>query len=368
MKTYLISVLLCLFVYLSASAQFTSVTCEKNKTNLKIVQIDFSEHSTLLHFEYDNKNKEFEWMNFNENTYLKVRGQEKKYKLLSSVNMPIANEAEYKQLVFENNWTHHFSLEFELIPDSLPFDMIEMEDKEDAFNVYGITYNPNVKSNFMDIMSFVESYPVKERGWYVQNGLYIQYFKHDGLLISATFYKSNYSKGYQFHFDIKNIRGRSILLNPEKIMVSNISFDKDSSLIKEDLKILSFNEFYKKNKYDVKRPLNSFFYQNNTSFGYEDGYALFYTSSYGNKVLDSNQDYNLVCQQLKSTIMDKMNLKNYSIENRQLPTYIFLNSIKNQEEYAGYLSVESAKPPYLLVSISVDGSTYEFSGNFRPGK
>ena len=244
-------------------AQYASIQTGQSHPCLHLDQVDFLENSTLLHITYTNEVGN-DWININENAFLRVKGSGKQYKLINSINLPISSEAESKQMVFDRpDQVHKFTLEFEKIPDSLVFDMIEIEGEE-AFNIYDIQIDRENKTDFVDVEQRIEDYPVKERGQYIQNNTVVQYFKHNGLLLSVFLYLNNdYGKYFQVQFDVKNFKGKSILFNPNTItahsmMAPQKSFSSSEERQRVDLHILSERDYSK--KIGRRQAWKSFFY------------------------------------------------------------------------------------------------------------
>ena len=85
---------------MNASAQFTNITVNKKPTSMEVVQIDNRENSTLVFIKYTRENDTITWMNINEKTFAKIKGSNREYHLINSINMPINTESEnrYMQL------------------------------------------------------------------------------------------------------------------------------------------------------------------------------------------------------------------------------------------------------------------------------
>ena len=77
---------------MNASAQFTNITVDKKPTSMKIVQIDNRENSTLVFIRYTRENDSISWMNINEKTFVKIKGSNREYHLINSINLPVNTE------------------------------------------------------------------------------------------------------------------------------------------------------------------------------------------------------------------------------------------------------------------------------------
>lgn len=99
------------FVGVFASAQHKPITYDA-PPRMNISQIDNREYSTLIFFDYtvpddSTWNQSHQWMNFGDKTYLSIPGIQKKYKMLSTVNVPIDSEAEHKMMLFDRAGQRH---------------------------------------------------------------------------------------------------------------------------------------------------------------------------------------------------------------------------------------------------------------------
>lgn len=192
---------------------------------LNLSQIDNREHSTLLFFDYyvpndTTWNHKNQWINFGDKTYLSIPGSNKKYKMLSTVNMPIDSEAEHRMMLFDRpGQRHQFVLEFEKLPDNCSnFELIENVDNPKAFNIKNISYNPQDSVALVNIDDFIADYPVKEYGHYYLNGTAVYYVKYNGIIVNSVVkFLDHYGKYYCVNISIQNFSDRSVLFNPNNL-------------------------------------------------------------------------------------------------------------------------------------------------------
>lgn len=192
---------------------------------MNIYQIDNREFSTLVFFDYtvpedSTWNQSHQWINFGDKTYLSVPGSQKKYKMLSTVNMPIDSEAEHKMMLFDRaGQRHQFVLEFEKLPeDCYQFDLIENIENPQAFNIHNITFNPADSVPYVNIDEFIEDFPLKEYGQYYVNGTVVSYVKYKGIIVNSfANFLDQYGKYVCINISIQNFRDRSILFNPDNL-------------------------------------------------------------------------------------------------------------------------------------------------------
>jgi len=287
---------------------------------------------------------------------------------------------------------HYFSLEFEKLPDStIEFDMVEDENNKDAFNFYGITLNPEVKKDFINIDDYIASTPVKEYGIYMKDGQSIYYFKHQGLLISLYLTLNNsYGKYYTPYIDIQNFTGRSLLFNPLSITAK--IYDKNKEVV-QDLEVLSYEQYMKKVKnkqawsaalYGMAQGLaaSGAGYSSSTTNFSGNGYTSSYTSASGfigntygymNATASSystvygkshTQSYNgaaaYAAQQNASNNTNAYLQQQYQIKAQINEGYAKVNTLQNQTQYAGYFNIKYKKSDNMVINIPINNTIYTF--------
>lgn len=211
-------------VALLASAQHKPLTYEA-PSRMNVSQIDNREFSTLIFFDYtvpddSTWNQNRQGMSFGDKTYLSVPGSNKKYKMLSTVNMPIDSEAEHKMMLFDRpGQRHQFVLEFEKLPeDCSTFDIIEDLNNPHAFNIRNVSFNPSDSVPFVNVDDFIEDFPLKEYGQYYVNGTVVSYVKFNGIIVnSVANFLDQYGKYVCINISVQNFRDRSILFNPANL-------------------------------------------------------------------------------------------------------------------------------------------------------
>ena len=222
MRYFIFSILLS--VSLLAYAQYKPITYEA-PPRMNISQIDNREYSTLVFFDYtvpedSTWNQNHQWMNFGDKTYLSVPGSNKKYKMLSTVNMPIDSEAEHKMMLFDRaGQRHQFVLEFEKLPeDCSSFDIIEDLSNPEAFNIRNVSFCLTDSVSFVNVDDFIADFPLKEYGQYYVNGTVVSYVKFNGIIVnSVANFLDQYGKYVCVNISVQNFRDRSILFNPANL-------------------------------------------------------------------------------------------------------------------------------------------------------
>lgn len=377
---------LILLIATNLSAQFRTMTIQKSDVPaLKIVQIDFREFSTLIHFQYTNI-ESAGWACAGENFYVKDKETFKKYKLLNSINLPICDK---KHLFDQANQEHNFTLEFEKIPETIgEFDIIE--NPEGGFNFYGVKIDTTIKTkDFLDVASFIDETPVKEYSFYYKDGQPVLYYKHKGLMIAVLLtYDNTYGKYYQANILVQNLTGKDINFDP-----SLITSKTQKKEIITDAKVLTYNEYMKKVKsrqawsafavaFSESMAASNAGYSSSSTQTSVHGYSNSYgsasgyvgntygsvygsSSTYGSAYGTSNtQKYDgaaaYAAQQNANRNVANYQNQQYQIKNTISEGYMKLNTIMNESEYVGYVNVVYTKADNLQLNIPINGTTYVF--------
>lgn len=224
MKKVLSTISMLMLASAAAYSQYVPTSFDA-PPRINLAQIDNREFSTLLFFDYSVPNDSTwqtnsQWMNIGDKTYLSVPGSSKKYKMLSTVNLPIDSEAEHKYMLFDKaGQRHQFVLEFEKLPENCTsFDMIENTELPNGFNVRNISFNQNDSVPFVNVDVFIADYPLKEYGQYYYNGTVVSYVKFNGVIVnSVANFLDQYGKYVCVNLSIQNFRDRAILFNPNNL-------------------------------------------------------------------------------------------------------------------------------------------------------
>jgi len=392
MKTKMFMILaLMLMTSMNMYSQYNVIECEKTHPNLQIIQIDYTGISTLVFIKYTNKGSG--WINIGDKTHLKDTKSDKVYYMLNSINIPLSDEGEPKMHVLDReDQVHYFCLEFEKLPESVEkFNLIEDETSPNGFNIYGISFQKDKRTEFVNIDDFIKTSPVKEYGYNMKDGNLIFYYKHKGMSLSMTlFTDNNYGNYYQAWINIQNFTGKNLLLDPNRI--TSKTFIKKTEEVK-DLKVLSYEEYMKKVKRSqswqnfavafgnslaasnagysysttnssVTGVTNSYGsasgYVGNT-YGYASGYSSSYSTAYGRSSTSSYNGAAAYEAQQNANAQTNAYISNqYQIKNRLSEGYVKANTLANQTEFMGYFNIQFVKTDNLRIVIPINGETYIF--------
>ncbi|UKK54393.1 hypothetical protein [Prevotella sp. E2-28] len=376
-------------------AQYANIRIVKEPSCLKILQVDFRESSTLVYIKAVSPSNDYR-ANIGEKTFIRVKGSNKQYPLINSINMPIGSEAEEHRMIFDNEGQeHYFALEFEKVPETSSFDIIENESSEYAFNFYGVQIDTLVKKDYVDLDKMVEDYPIqKEIGAYLKNNVIIQYAKAKGIILTMYIQAvKQYGKYFTVNMDLQNFSGKSILFALNKISAEGYVV-KDGQISKTiPLEILSSYEYDKKvaNKQawsnfwvalgegmaasnagyssstttyngnsHTSAYASAYGYAGNT-YGYANAYGSAYTTTYGKAHTESyNGAAAYAAQQNARANVERHAAGQYEIRQQLNEGYVKNNTIQNQVEYSGFFNIKYKKIDHIKIDFVIDGITFPF--------
>ena len=413
MKQRIISSLLivmwsCIACYAQNRNDYAGATVNSGpNSRMEILQVDNREFSTMVYMAYttpdtDDWNETSSWMNFGDKTYLQVPGNSKRYQMISTINMPINSEAENRYMMFDRrNQRHQFILEFERIPNGASFDLIESNDNPNAFNFYGVSYNPTDSTSYMNVDEFIDGYPVKEFGQYAVNGTTVSYVKFKDITISVVPYLlDQYGKYYNMNISIQNLSNRSVLFNPTNIKLRGYKFKQkkvNGQEIyipqEEEMTLLTYNEYDKivKNKqrwsnfwvalgeglaaYGAGQSTSTTTYSGSAyttgsahasgyignTYGYANAYGSSYTTAYGQSTTRSYNGAAAYAAQQQANANYAAYTENQRRIRQQIGDgYAKMHTIPSEAEFSGYFNIKHKKIDRLLMDIIIDGEVYPF--------
>jgi hypothetical protein len=342
---------------------------------LELVQMDFRESSTLLHFTLTNPSS-LETNYFIDRGFKLVdRETNQSYRLLKSYNLPLDNANEFGRLSEFGNKLN-FTLEFEKVPDNLAhFDLVEKEDSKDAFNIHGVViYKDHVADEYVDVSRFISETPLETTDYFYHNGEIVRYISDEsGLTVAAHIeVVKNYGKYFRINLSIQNLTGESVTVFPEDIKaVAAYNLGENNF---KDAEVLSHDKYMKKVKNrqawnSVALGLSSGItassagYSNSTTYGSDYSYNSYgstyshgtaYTTTY-----DGAAAY--AAQQNAINTIGSFENQQYEIKNTLSEGYLKRNTISNETEYVGYIKIPySKKIRTLNVIIPINGKEYKF--------
>lgn len=377
-------------------AQYSNVRVNKNMhSHLSVVQVDYREYSTMVYLKLNSPERDT-WSNINEKTFARVLGSDKQYHLVNSINMPISSEAEKKYMLFDReNQIHYFALEFEKLPKAKTFDIIEIENDSNAYNIYGIMPDTTSIADYIDLDQMVKDYPIaKEKGMFLKDNVLIQYVKANNIVLTMYIQAvKQYGKYYTVCMDLKNLSGKSVLFSLNHVSAEGYIIKENKISKTIPMEILSSYEYDKKvaNKQAWSSFWNSFGegvaasnagYTSSTTtynggsytsgsasaygfsgntYGYANAYGSAYTTTYGKT---RTQSYDgaaaYAAQQNARANIEKYEAAQNQIRQQLNDGYVKNNTLQNQVEYSGYFNIKYKKIDHLKIEFVIDGISFPF--------
>lgn len=361
------------------SAQHTNITVGKSPNNIEIVQVDFQESSTLLYMKYIS-GEGTEWLTINEKAFIRPLETDEKYPLINSFNLPLSMEAVERFMVFDEvGQEHHFVLEFERLPETTKFDLIEMEDSTTSLNFYDIEVDTTKITEHTNVATFIANYPVKEQGRHMKDGKIINWIRANNIILNVHVKPiKQYGKYYQVDMNLQNRCGKPILFDMDKISAKGYISKKGKLNQVFPLEVLSYQEYDK--KVANKQAWNNFFvalgegaaasnagYSRTTTisststYGYV-GNSSIYTTSHG---LSTTYSYNgaaaYAAQQNAAA-----NYRNYANSQDEIRQQLNDGYTKNHTlyhgtDYSGFFNIKYKKVDSFTIEFVIDGISYSFT-------
>ena len=368
-------------------AQYKDFTIKKSDyPNVRILQIDNRDLSTLIHFQFTEKESGFRWISINEDFSVIDVSNKKKYKLLHSVNLPFLPKKHVNDKVEQ---IHNFSLEFERIPEGVEeIDIIENIDN--GFNFHGVKIDWNKKStNFIDLSSFVEETPIKEFGSYYKDDKTVLFYNYKGIKIAVTLTESkDYGKYYQANILIRNQSGKDLDFNPN-LITSQLQLNGET--IQAD--VLNYSEYMNKvqkrqNWAAVALAISESLaasdaaysstatYSNSNGFSNSSGIASGYVGNTYGSIYGISSMYNSTYSTSYSRTYDgaaayfaqqnaNRNISNYqnqqyAIKNILSDSYARLNTLESGTQYTGCINIKYRKADRIFIFIPFFDTNFLF--------
>lgn len=133
------------------------------------------------------------------------------YRLLDSDNIPVMDGSIEAYAVFDKpGQKTNLILEFEKVDLSGPFDIIENESDDKAFNFYGIEVDTTATRK-LDNKRYLSSAPVMICGEFYEDGHHYTFYEKDGVFVAA--YPVRSDDFFMYHFTVVNDSDHGVLLN-----------------------------------------------------------------------------------------------------------------------------------------------------------
>ncbi|MEQ5790821.1 hypothetical protein J4E06_07140 [Muricauda sp. NFXS6] len=340
---------------------------------LKLVQIDLTEESTLLHFTFTSPSPLQNCFYVSKDIKLIDFATKKPYRLINSYNMPLENGNEFGCLMKFGDRLN-FTLEFEKVKKGFNyFHLVEKEGDKNAFNIYGVLIDKNkTMDSYMDLDDFLNQTPLLKKRYFYNDGDIVQFASDSGGLVIAAQIEvdKTYGKYFQVDLSIKNLTGQSIEIKPADIYVDYI--DEYGELARQT-KPLSHEEYMKKVK--RRQNWNSFAlglsagvsaasagYSSSTSYESTYNYTTYPSSNFSTTYTTSyNGTAAYIAQQNAANELNNLQAEQYEIKNTLNDGYLKRHTLFNETEYLGFINIPySRKIKGLNVVVPLNGKKYTF--------
>ncbi|MHC8950073.1 hypothetical protein [Sphingobacterium hungaricum] len=380
-----------IYIYLSivpffSMGQYNNIKFKNNKyPELTIKQIDQYDFSTIVHFTYSNISS----LKFNGSEDLNIYENGLRKKLLNSYNLPL----DEKVHIFNETGEHiNFALEFEKL-DSIGQDFQIISSSNKYFQFESIKIDTNIKTNFVDVESFISETPSREYYVYYHEGYPVLKYAYKGIILAIKLTSiREYGEYFQPQIMIQNYNRKDILIDPLKINAQYQIKDKYFNALvidyKKYLKLVNKTQSKERfftglmdglaavgagysyisansNTYMTAsgRSLNYGFFGNNL---YANSGTSMVNGSSSTKVNGMAFDGSKIflASQIARQNMDNLKAQQVEKLNSLGTGYIKLNTIFPQSDYVCYCNIPySYNAESVLMKIEINGNEFFFEWN-----
>ena len=370
-------------------AQYNCLTVASKPATMIVEQIDYYDNSMVVFLTYYNQG--YATCYINDKTYART-ADGRRYPLLNSINMPISSEAEPREMIMSSaDQCHRFALEFEKAPLGEAFDIIEIENKPSAFNFYGMCADTLCETERLNPDEFIRGYPVKERGLFMQDGMYIQYITYQGITLTVNVSAvQQYGKYYNVDLLLQNASGKSVLFTLDNVEAEGYILAADT--IKKTIPLQVFTAYEYDKKVKNRQAWNNFFvalgeslaaenagystssttysgsahtYGSATAYGsggYASAHGSSYTTVHGRSQTSTYDGAAAYWAQQQAQVNYSAFADSQSQLREQLNAgYVKSNTIKDGVDYYGYFNIKyNKKIDHLKIRFRIDGEDFVF--------
>lgn len=348
----------------TAAAQFKVTSCESTfneNDSYELKYIVVSDSSVFIYGTFTTPRVS----RFALNQTIAVYQNDMKYKVKSSVHMPVWDEAEQQRVVFtEIGEKINFITEFERFSPDKPFDVVESEKpREDGIylNTYGIRTEAIDPESIPEAGRFLDRYPVTMYGCYKDRGVNVQYIMHDGVYVSC---RSTACEGglfepdyYRFLLEINNDTTHGIAFDFDKFYTVARRTVRGNLEEKVMTKYTpdSFADYMAAEDYQEAK--------NVVGGGLSEVGSKLHTASLDSR---NNEWANLGLKMLSNLANEaaEHNIQEYlAAHPKNRPDVLRSQSIASGDGISGYIAVEKKKNDSYVVHVPVDGYDFTFSWN-----
>jgi len=368
MKQIKIFFLLALMLVSSASvyAQWKITGCDKaDKDNVKLLQIINLDGNTYVYGTLTNDKDGVYLGAVNRKTCVYADGE--KYKLVSSVNLPIMDDADSQWArLDEPGQKLNFVMIFEEFPVKNGFDLVENETDKSEWNIYGIHVSEIQISEAIKTSRFLDAHTVVTQGVFSEEGKNHRYFIRDKVSIDCQATTRGggdlfASDDIMFTLNIINESDHGIRFDfSDKVWITGTKKKANGT---EETKTL---EKYSPDSYEQR--LRNEEYQE-AKYATSGGLAFLDSRMKSESYRYGNSDWTKagfsMLSSLTEQVMDnsiQSYLKNHP-NNR--PSPLKSQSINSGESYCGYVAGKTKNMNSITLHVQMDDYVFEFSWDLK---
>lgn len=371
MKNVLIAIL-----FLSCNLTFGQssnvIYNSSSNSNCQIIRANITDSATYVFLKYTFEKNQKEQLFVNDETYLSIENNSRKYPLINSINIPFSPSYHLGM----DSSVIYFALVFEEIPAQTKFNLISPK-----FSFDEISINTQDQFEKIDYIGLFEQFPVKEKGYFYKDGNLVQYSVSKGYVVAMTLSLSDQFKNHsECYVSIENHSNKRVDFFPEKM--SGFLMD-----YKEPISLMSYDEYSQ--KVARKQAATTFFvalgeYADargagtttttsqingrssnmiNGSFGTYNNYVDLNMRTYSNSTINTTKFSNSAQYFANQNAKNNVNnlVSNFiEIQNAINEGYLKTNTIFPNSRINGFFTFDSKRSNYLKITVPLGKESFEF--------
>jgi len=363
-KTLMMALLLMVSFNIHAQWKITGYD-KADRDNIKLLQIINLDGNTYVYGTLTNDKDEVLWGTLNRKTC--VYANDEKYKLVSSVNLPIMDEADAKWVrLDEPGQQVNFVMIFEEFPVKDGFDLVENEKNKSAWNIYGIHVEEIQPSEVIKTARFLDAHTVVTQGIFAESGSNHRYFIRDKVSVDCQATTRDGGDLFacddiMFTLNIINESDHGIRFDfSEKVWITGTKKKSNGTVETKALTKYSpssYEQYLRDEDYQEAK------YATNGGLAFLDSKLKSESYRYGNS--DWAKVGFKMLSSLTEQVMDNSIQSYLNNHPKDRPSALKTQSIKSGESYYGFVAGKTKNMDTVTLHVQMDDYVFEFSWDIK---
>ncbi len=345
-------------VFVCANAQHPVASVEQCADGAQLMCVQPTDSSTLVFVRYTYEGTDYELRNVSRSMHAEIDGMN--YKMTAAYGIPVDNESVREFSLLEAKGQKlNFILEFEKFPVDQPFDLIENESSDAAWNFRGVRTD-TASTKAVEAQRFLASTPGVVCGKYYEDGISYEYYLRDNVFVSA--HHSYGDDHFTIYLTVDNASDHGILFNTRAIKA--VYYKKQGKDIKEiELPYISKNDYVAEvamqDRYNARSQVSS-----NTASSVTSSLSLLAIGTPFRSI--ERAGFNVassVIADIEDARMQPYLKELQSTRGERTKNYLQSESLEPGQCLSGLFRIERKKrADNFVITIPMDGYEFEFEG------